>query len=89
MPGKSDSKQKQRAAFAAVAGFILLASVSATFAQGMNATDQQDKMDINREGAETRIERIHEDQERRRLQQKKTTKKSRKTPTRRQHRMQF
>jgi hypothetical protein len=89
MHEKADSKRKQRAAFAAIAGFVLLASAGATFAQGMDATDRQDKMDINREDAETRIERMHQDQERRRSQQKKTTKKSHKTLNKRQQRMQF
>jgi len=89
MCGKADSKRQLRVAFGAIAGSILLALASVTFAQGMDATDRQDKMDINRGSAETRIERMHQDQERRRLQQKKTTKKSRKTPNRRQQRMQF
>jgi len=86
MREKANSKRTQRAA---IAGFILLASLKAAFAQGMDATDRKEKMDINREGAETRIERIHEDQERRGLQQKKTTKKLRKAPNRHQEIMQY
>ena len=68
-------------------GAILFASVSSVFAQGMDAADRQDKMDMKRQGAETRIERIQQDQQGPRAQEKKFIKKSRKTKT--QQRMQF
>jgi len=89
MRAKADSKRKRRAAFAAVVGFMLLASVRAACAQGMDASDRQDKMDINREGAETRIERLHEDRARSRAQEKMDHKKSGRTPKRRQQRLQY
>ena len=88
MRAKADRKRKRRAAFAALAGFVLLASAGATYAQGMDTSDRQDKMDINREGAETRIDRLHADQ-RRHLQEKPKLKKSRKPPKKSQQRLQF
>ena len=84
----ADSKRKQRAALAALAGFALLACASAAFAQGMDATDRQDKMDINREGAATRIERLHADQ-RRRQQEKQNLTKPRKTPKKPRQQLQY
>jgi hypothetical protein len=87
MRAQADSKWKRSAAFAELAGFILLAWAGAAFAQGMDATDRRDKVDINREGAESRIERLHADQ--RRHQQEKLNLKSRKTPKKPQQLLQY
>ena len=86
---KADSKRKQRAAFAAAAAFMLLALIGATVAQGMDATDRQDKMDVNRESAQTRIERLHESQQGPRAQEKTDIKKPRKAAKKPQQRLQY
>jgi hypothetical protein len=88
MRATADSKRTRRAALAALAGLVLLACAGAAFAQGMDATDRQDKLDVNREGAATRIERLHADQ-RRRQQEKPNLKKPRKTPQKPQRRLQY
>lgn len=88
MRAKADSKRKQRAAFIALAWFMLLASDGVTLAQGMDATDRQDKMDMNREKAESRIDRLHNDQQRYRAQEKTKLKKPRKAK-KPQQRLQF
>ena len=81
---KADSKRKQRVA--ALAGLTLLAG--AAFAQGMDATDRQDKLDMNREGAASRIERLQADQRRGR-QERPTSKKSRTAPKKPQQWLQY
>ena len=83
---KADSKRKQQAVFAALVGLMLLAG--AAFAQGMDAADRQDKLDMNREGAANRIERLQADQRRGR-QEKPTSKKSRTTPKKLQQWLQY
>jgi uncharacterized protein YPO0396 len=82
----ADSKRKRRAAFAALAALILLAGAAP--AQAMDAVDRQDKLDINREGAATRIERLHADQ-RGRQQEKPDLKTPRKTPKKPQRWLQY
>jgi type II secretory pathway component PulF len=89
MRARANSKRKCQTAFAAVGAFILLASAGATLAQGMDATDRQDKMDVNRERAQTRIERLHEGQQGPRAQEKTNFKKTRKTPKKPQQRLQY
>jgi hypothetical protein len=84
-----NSKRKCQAAFAAVGGFILIALAGATLALGMDATDRQDKMDVNRERAQTRIERLHEGQQSPRAQGKINYKKTRKAPKKPQQRLQY
>ena len=88
MRATADNKNKQRAALAALAGFILLACTGAAFAQGMDAADLKDKMDVNREGAAARIERLHADQRRPR-QEKLNLKKPRKTPKKSERLLQY
>jgi hypothetical protein len=83
----ADSRWNRRAAFAALVAFILIVPAGAIFAQGMDATDRQDKMDINREGANSRIGRIHQDQKR--GEQQSITNKKSGTNKKRQQRLQY
>jgi hypothetical protein len=87
MRAKADSRRKQRAAFVALVAFIMIASARTCLAQGMDATDRQDKMDINREGANSRIGRIHQDQKRR--EQQSITNKKSGARKKRQQRLQY
>ena len=61
--------------------FISLALVKSAFAQGSDATDRMQQMDINRERAESRIERLHENRTRNKAHDRKKNKK----PTRRRN----
>jgi len=83
----ADNRRTRRAAFVALAAFILIALPRTVLAQGMDATDRQDKMDINREDANSRIGRIHQDQkhgERQNITNKKSD-----TRKKRQQRLQY
>lgn len=88
MHAQAHGKRERRTAFAALAAFILLAGAGAACAQGMDATDRQDKMDVNREGAASRIERLHADQ-RSRQQEKPNLKKPRKALKKSEQRLQY
>ncbi len=61
MRATADGKRKRCAALAAIVGLMLFASAGTGHAQGMDATDRQDKMDINREDANSTIGRIRHD----------------------------
>jgi len=82
MRAKANSMHSKRIAGISIAGFILLGSVGAIFAQGTGATERELQLEINREGAETRIERLHEDRARGQAPEMKKNKKSRKTTKR-------
>ena len=71
-----------RTACLAIAGLIWLASAGAVFAQGRDATDRKLEMEMSRERAESRIERLHENGAGARAQEKKKNKKSRNAPKR-------
>ncbi len=72
-----------------VAGLLLLTSADAGLAQGADTTDRKMEMEINRDRAESRIERLHEDRARARAQKNKSNKKSRKTPKSLQEHLRF
>ena len=60
MPQRSTSNIKSRI-ICVVAGFVLSVSFAAAYA--MDPMDREMKMDMNRDRAESRIERLHEDQQ--------------------------
>jgi hypothetical protein len=64
-----------------LAGFILLASVSTSFAQN----DRTLSIEMNRDNAETRIERLHNERTRGRLQEQN----NKKSPVKRQRLQQY
>jgi hypothetical protein len=64
-----------------LAGFILFASVSTSFAQN----DRTLSIEMNRDSAETRIERLHNERTRGRLQEQK----NKKSPAKRKRPQQY
>jgi len=64
------------------AELISLLFVKLAFAQGSDATDRMQHMDISRERAESRIERLHENRMRGKAQDRKKNKKTHKAPSR-------
>jgi len=86
MPQRSNDKTKNRIV-RAVAGLILL--VPLNVASAMDAMDRKMEMDMNRDRAESRIDRLHEDQNRNRTQKNKATKKQNDTSKRRPQRLQY
>jgi hypothetical protein len=83
---RSDHKTKSRIICAA-AGFVLLAPLNV--ASAMDPMDRKMEMDMNRDRAESRIERLHEDQRRNRPANKKATKKTAETPKHQRQRLQY
>jgi hypothetical protein len=86
MPQRSNGKTQNRIV-RAVAGLILL--VPLNVASAMDAMDRKMEMDMNRDRAESRIDRLHEDQNRSRTQKNKATKKQDDTSKRRLQRLQY
>ena len=86
MPQRSNDKNRSRI-IGAVVGFVLLATLKG--ASAMDPMDRKMEMDMNRDRAEGRIERLHQDQSRNRPIKKKATKKPTQTPKRQPQKLQY